>query len=180
MKFKLVYIVFLLLISINACKQKENSNEGNLTTLQDSTSNYNNGDTIQLSSLQNNNRASLAEIIPFVGKKPSEVDLFSKMGLRDRIKAIMKDQYAAFESSWQDDTPLQAKGEIVYTSACKSGDCMGAEYIIIFDTKVNAINIYQLNSNKMRSYEEDNLILGLPYDVQDWLDVFVEKHMKVN
>lgn len=179
MNFQRLLIFTIFCLGFASCKQKE-SGISNSNPSSNDTISYKSGDTIKLGSLDENTRGSLAELSTYVGKKPSEVDLFSKAGIKDRIKKIMKDEYAQFESSWQADTPLQADAEILYTSACKSGDCKGSEYIIIFDTQINAINLYQFNSNNMRSYEEDNLILGLPRKVQDWMDGIVESHLSLN
>lgn len=179
MHLKTLVIAIVAILTSLSCKNEVSNSASATGKAQETEKIFKAGDTITLNSMQENTRESLAYLKTLVGKKPSDVQLFAKAEMKKRISKIMEGDYADFESSWLIDTPLQEDNEIIYTYACKTKDCLSHRYILIFDTMINAINIYKLEGRDMRSYVEDKTVLGMPHKAQKWFDEIVESHMKI-
>jgi hypothetical protein len=175
---KFIFPIVIASLLFLACKPKTDADATAKTTeevAKDGISKA--GDTITLPSLQDNNRPSLLGVLELVGQKPSSVQLFDKMDIGARMKKFMGSNYDSLIKNWNEDTPLEKDGDIVYTSGCKTANCAEYQYIIIFDTKIQIINVYTFEGKKMRTFEEDNTITGLPYKCQDWFDAIIQKHI---
>ena len=94
-------------------------------------------------------------------KKPSEVSLMEANGLKSRIKAMLKDNYAEFQNDWNEETPIMIQDKILFTTGCQKGDCKANKYILILDLMDNNINIVNFKYGRVRSWEE-RAVIGLP------------------
>ncbi len=93
--------------------------------------------------------------------KPSDVSLMEANDLQSRIKAMLKDNYAEFQSDWKEETPIVIQDKILFTTGCQSGDCKANKYVLIVDFTDNNINIVNFKYGKVRSWEE-RAVIGLP------------------
>ncbi|HMR87654.1 MAG TPA: hypothetical protein PKD51_05850 [Saprospiraceae bacterium] len=154
---KIFSFVFLLLISFASCKNAntESSPEGEKSETYE-------GEKPETPVV----RIDLNEIAQHVGKLPKEVDLFTKYSLDARIEKIMGTDYAEFKQDWNEETPLKKDGEVMYTTGCKAGDCKANRYLLVLDLLQNGVNVYNFRQTKNKTYEEDNIIIGLPSQAQ--------------
>jgi hypothetical protein len=174
-----IVIVSLISIFCLSCKPNKATTTVEAQKTDPSKTEYGAGDSITLKSLADNTRGSLADLVQYVGKKPSEVQLWSKNNISERISKMMGSAYGNFERNFNVETPIEKDMEMLYTSGCKTGACINSRYVVIFDTKINAINVHSFSDSgqRMRSYEEDHILLALPYKAQDWFDIIVSEHM---
>jgi hypothetical protein len=169
-----IFILLTIFSLISACKPSKTpatDNKNTTATPVDNKTEFGAGDSITLKSLSDNNRGSLADLVQYVGKKPNQIG--------ERISKIMGNAYGNFQRDWNTETPIEKDAEMLYTSGCKTGNCINSRYVVVFDTKINAINVYSFSNTgqRMRTFEEDKIFLALPYKGQDWLDAIVEEHM---
>ncbi|MBK8347976.1 MAG: hypothetical protein IPL08_10210 [Saprospiraceae bacterium] len=100
----------------------------------------------------------------FVGKNASEVQLFAKYQLNERLKAIMGSEYTDFNTGWKDLGTIKKDIDIIYTAGCKADACDDTKYFLMMDIMTNELNIFYFSNKRIRSFEEGSII-GMPENV---------------
>ncbi len=101
---------------------------------------------------------SLAEAKNFVGKKASEVQLFEKFNLNNRIEKLLGAEYAEFKADWNEENNISQDGEILYLTGCRKGACNENKYFLLLDMMESNINIINIRNGRPRSFEEGAVI----------------------
>ena len=109
-------------------------------------------------------KPSMEDAVKYVGKKPSEVDLFNQYDLNKRIENMLESDYETFKANWNEETPIMKDGEILYFIGCKTGDCASNKYFVMLDMLDTNINIIFIRGGLPKSYEE-SAIIGMPETV---------------
>lgn len=143
MKYLALFVCFL---SIAACKN--NSNSTNVSNKSEDSADK----TILIE------KPSMEDADKYVGKKPSEVNLFSQYNLTNRIEALLKNDSKNFTENFNDETPIMRDGELLYFVGCKAGDCKAMKFFVILDLIETNINILVINNGTPKSYEESAII----------------------
>ncbi|MBK9734458.1 MAG: hypothetical protein IPO92_05600 [Saprospiraceae bacterium] len=155
------HLIFLapIIVLLFACKNTNHTSDGSSNdAAKDSTI------------VENAAKVDFKDLSQQVGKLPKEIDLFQKYGLYARIEKIMGKDFAEFKAEWNEETPLQKDGEIMYTTGCKAGACKSNKYILVLDISQNSINVHNYKYDHGRSFEEDHTIIGMPYKMADEFD----------
>lgn len=105
-----------------------------------------------------NDKPSMADAGQYVGKKPSEVDLFSKYNLEKRIEQMLKGEYQNFVESRTEESVINKDGEILYFVVCKASSCPANKYFVILDMLDTNVNVISIRGNLPKSYEESAII----------------------
>jgi hypothetical protein len=150
MQFK--FISCLVVLFLMACSSKKESSTSSQTA---------SADTAALVLEQANGSPepqSIKELENFIGKKPSQVQLFEKFDLNKRIEKVLGSELAEFKSDWNDETPIFKDGEILYFTGCKTGACAENKYFMMLDLVENNFNIINIRNGRPRSFEEGAVI----------------------
>lgn len=95
----------------------------------------------------------------YVGKKPTEVDLFSQYNLKERmIKLIGENGFNEMMTDWSLESPIKEDDRIVYFTGCNATNCPANRYFIMLDIADPNINIVNYRFKSSRSYEESSVI----------------------
>ncbi len=111
------------------------------------------------------------ELLPHVGKMPSEADVFNLANLGERIKKIMGKHYINYNSGWFDKLPLQKYEDYIFFGGCEFENCDGVKYFIIVDLTENNVNVLHYGGKRGYSFEE-GAIIGMPDYISDAFDKF--------
>ncbi|HRO09232.1 MAG TPA: hypothetical protein PK611_08490 [Saprospiraceae bacterium] len=114
-------------------------------------------------------KPSFEDAAQYVGKKPSEVELFKKYNLENRLKALLKTDYDTFKEGWNEETPIMKAGEILYFTACKTGSCGTNKYFVMLDMTEPNVNVTFTRGGRAKSYEE-SAIIGMPDQIADYFE----------
>lgn len=103
---------------------------------------------------------SIEYVRGWVGKYPSDVNMFGDSVLRQRMLKLLKGEYELFKTNWNVQTPFVEDSSIVSTSGCKQHDCPSYHSIIYFDVVNNQINIAILKDKQYKLFTEmDTIVL---------------------
>ncbi|MBK8625853.1 MAG: hypothetical protein IPN86_09915 [Saprospiraceae bacterium] len=149
---KLVFLLFILTAA--ACSSKTESAKVSNTNESAPTSTPN-PDTTAASN------TAFTGFADYVGKKPTEVQLFSKSDLLKRIEKLLGEDFADFKADWNNESAIMKDGEILYFVGCKATACAENKYFIMLDLTDNNINVIQIKNGRPRSFEE-GAVIGMP------------------
>ncbi len=143
-------LIFCIAMTLIACKNNP-SPSSETTTSNDVTEQVKSGDTTS--------KPSLADATQYIGKKPSEVNLFSKYNLENRIEKMLQGEYQNFKESLTDETVIMEDGGgILYFIVCKASSCPANKYFVMLDTVDPNINVISIRGGNPKSYEEYAII----------------------
>jgi hypothetical protein len=144
-------IIFVFILSFTACKNKTNTDKSKSENTEITSSTINNDAT-------NIDKPSMEDAAKYVGKKPSEVNLFSQYNLEKRIDALLKNDAQNFKDNLNETTPIMKDGEILYFIGCKAGDCKAMKFFVMLDMLDTNVNVTVINNGTPKSYEESAII----------------------
>lgn len=142
------FISCLLFVSCQNKSATESVSEASAS--KDSISNTFNdqpGKSIPLDSLKN-----------FYGKKLKSDSLFEQFAILPRLEKLMGNGFTDFKDGWGEESALMHDGEVMYATACKSNDCKAIKVLLVIDGLSNNLNVYVFNNQKIKTYEESNII----------------------
>lgn len=147
-------LIFCLVLACTAC----NNTSKSTTQSASGESQTENKEKAQI------DKPSMEDAVKYVGKKPSEVDLFNQYNLNKRIENTLKSDYETFKANWNEETAIMKDGEILYFIGCKTGDCASNKYFVMLDMLDTNINIIFIRGGLPKSFEE-SAIIGMPENV---------------
>lgn len=100
----------------------------------------------------------IKSLTTFVGKKPSEVQIFDKYDFTKRFEKLMGENYTEFKSDWNQETPIMKDGEILYFVGCKANACRENKFFVMIDMITNNLNVIHLKDGRPVSHEENSVI----------------------
>lgn len=155
-------IAFSLIVFVFACSPKKDTPNTSNSVEKPSTE-------TPIVDAPKSDKPSLKSLESYVGKKPSEVQLFDNADLTQRIEKLLGADYADFKADWNEESPIMKDGEILYFIGCKSGACAENKYFIMLDLVDPNINIINMRNGRPRSYEE-GAVIGMPDTVAEAFD----------
>lgn len=144
-------IFFVFVLSFTACKNNTNTDKSKSENTEITSSLINNEATKIA-------KPSMEDAAKYVGKKPSEVNLFSQYNLEKRIDALLKNDAQNFKDNLNETTPIMKDGEILYFIGCKVGDCKAMKFFVMLDMLDTNVNVTVINNGTPKSYEESAII----------------------
>jgi hypothetical protein len=117
----------------------------------------------------------LDHLSEYVGKFPSDVDLWNRAFLRDRLQALLKDDRAAFIERMDTVSPVSKEGGIYYIIGNKAHAGGEDAAIFVADPAQNVIRIWLLKKGKIEELGDPVKAMKLPPDVRTTLSDWQEQ-----
>ncbi|MFZ1579898.1 MAG: hypothetical protein WAT26_02110 [Saprospiraceae bacterium] len=144
------FLSFVAFIFFLSCSSKKESNVQTTTEVTPAPANV---ETPQTSSGDD-----IKSLTSFVGKKPSEAQIFDKFDFTKRFEKLMGEHYSEFKSDWNQETPIMKDGEILYFVGCKANACRENKFFVMIDMITNNLNVIHLKDGRPVSHEESAVI----------------------
>lgn len=110
----------------------------------------------------------------YIGKLPSEVNIFEKHNIGKRIEKVLGKNHGMFRQFWNVERPIKEDTDILYFSACKKSGCDESVYYILIDLLRNNLNVIHLTFPRPFSFEEGAIIM-IPPKIAAEIDAVLEK-----
>jgi len=151
-------MIFLALVSFFSCAEKGS----NATT--DSKDPQVTADSVASDTIVDGNKWSGS-----AGKKLSEVSFLTNPAIKNRLKALMGQEFDLMVQNWSQETGIIVSENILMATGCSKDNCSGNHYVLLYDMIYNNLNVINFRQNRIRSYEE-NGVIGMPEKVQNAFD----------
>jgi hypothetical protein len=120
-------------------------------------------------------RGELDHLSEYVGKFPSDVDLWNRAFLRDRLQALLKGDRDAMMERMQTVSPVSKEGGIYYVIGNKAHAGGEDAAIFVADPAQNVIRIWLLKKGKIEELGDPVKSMKLPADVRTTLSDWQEQ-----
>jgi hypothetical protein len=117
----------------------------------------------------------LDHLSEYVGKFPSDVDLWNKAFLRDRLQALLKSDRDAMTERMQTVSPVSKEGGIYYVIGNKAHAGGEDAAIFVADPSQNVIRIWLLKKGKIEELGDPVKAMKLPSEVRTTLSDWQEQ-----
>ncbi|MDR0729389.1 MAG: hypothetical protein LBF19_04610 [Prevotellaceae bacterium] len=99
---------------------------------------------------------------------PSEVHLWDKQSLVDRLKQLVGDDavWASLPSLRGTEMPVTVNGEVVVIAACEQHNCNRSNLLIVVDLAANSVAVGIRKEGAVTVYNESDTV---PDALQEWL-----------
>ncbi len=98
-----------------------------------------------------------------VGKTVSEVKLWEKKEVDQRLRNLMGADYSVMREFWNVETPIKKFGDFLMMTGCEKNNCAENQYVIFMDMGVGAINVIHIGKGTIKEWKYSDMDLPPPF-----------------
>ena len=110
--------------------------------------------------------ANWSKLQSLTGQLPSESGLFDNSPITASLKTLLGDQFDTFRSNFQVETPLQADGDLLYTSGNRPHQGGTDQAYLIISPTSRTLEVGLWDNGKLTTFSSPGAVLTKPADLQ--------------